>query len=117
MQLNAYQNKAYKTKAYPDDLAFEYLGLKLASEAGEVAGKIGKIILKMHRGQLAPDNQTPEAAAAREAVKYELGDVLWYVACLAKEMGVSLKEVAESNLEKLESRKARGTLIGDGDNR
>ena len=38
----------------------------------------------------------------------ELGDVLWYVANVARYLDVSLSEVAETNLNKLGSRKKRG---------
>jgi NTP pyrophosphatase (non-canonical NTP hydrolase) len=53
----------------------------------------------------------------RAALKKELGDCLWYVARLSSELGFSMAEVAEGNIEKLRSRKARGTLQGSGDNR
>jgi len=47
----------------------------------------------------------------------ELGDVLWYVAQLASELGLDLDRVAEANLEKLLSRQRRGVLSGSGDDR
>jgi NTP pyrophosphatase (non-canonical NTP hydrolase) len=47
----------------------------------------------------------------------ELGDVLWYIAVLAYDLGLSLDDIAEMNLKKLTSRKARGTITGRGDNR
>ena len=53
----------------------------------------------------------------RDDMAAELGDVLWYVAAVAQELGVSLADVAQANLDKLASRKARGTLQGSGDNR
>ena len=34
-------------------------------------------------------------------IRYELGDVLWYVANLANEIGMSLDEVATLNLIKV----------------
>ena len=46
-----------------------------------------------------------------------MGDVLWYVANLAKELGISMDEVAQKNIEKLQSRQQRGELHGSGDNR
>jgi NTP pyrophosphatase (non-canonical NTP hydrolase) len=47
----------------------------------------------------------------------ELGDVLWYVAQLASELGLELDEIAQTNLDKLLSRQRRGVLSGDGDDR
>lgn len=47
----------------------------------------------------------------------ELGDVLWYVANLATELGYDLSHIASMNTEKLKSRKVRGVLGGSGDNR
>ena len=45
------------------------------------------------------------------------GDVLWYVAQLASELGYDLNEVADANLQKLSSRAARGRIGGSGDQR
>jgi NTP pyrophosphatase (non-canonical NTP hydrolase) len=47
----------------------------------------------------------------------ELGDVLWYVAQIASELGLDLDEIARANLEKLLSRQHRGVLSGSGDER
>lgn len=87
---------------------FMYRTLGLANEAGEVAGKVKKI-LRDKEGKLS------EADKA-EVVK-EMGDVLWYLQALADYLDVSLGEVAEQNLEKVLGRKARGTIQGSGDNR
>jgi len=117
VNIDTYQKKAYSTAAYPRHFAFEYLALQLAAEAGEVSGKIGKLIRK---GYNVPDHLKGQGAInieAREALKHELGDVLWYVAAMAKELNISLSEIAESNLEKLASRAERGVIHGDGDNR
>jgi NTP pyrophosphatase (non-canonical NTP hydrolase) len=85
-----------------------YPALGLTNEAGEVAGKIKKIF--RDKGGVIGD-------AERDALKAELGDVLWYVAQVATELGLSLDEVAQHNLDKLLSRQARGTIQGDGDTR
>ena len=53
--------------------------------------------------------------ATCDAIKLELGDVLWYVAQLATELGYDLEEVAAANLEKLSSRASRGRISGSGD--
>jgi NTP pyrophosphatase (non-canonical NTP hydrolase) len=50
-------------------------------------------------------------------IGYELGDVLWYCAMLAREVDINLGHIMEKNIEKLHSRKERGTLGGSGDNR
>ena len=47
----------------------------------------------------------------------ELGDVLWYVATMADHFGLSLKDIAQQNVDKLQDRKARGKIQGSGDNR
>lgn len=103
-----YQAKAYATAIYPERYGILYPALGLASEAGEVADKVKKRI-RDHEGYVSPDS-------ADEIVK-ELGDVLWYVANLAADLGVSMSAVADGNLEKLASRSKRGKLGGSGDNR
>ena len=103
---NTYQWKTHETAIYPKDRDLEYLGLGLVSEAGEVAGKIKKILR---------DNGGKVSESARLELKAELGDVLWYTAQLAWLLQEQLSDVAQDNLAKLKSRSARGTLIGSGD--
>ena len=50
-------------------------------------------------------------------VASELGDVLWYCAALAQDLGVSLSVIATQNLDKLEGRKQRNVIHGEGDSR
>lgn len=101
---DAYQAGTNLTAIYPTEVALVYLALGLASEAGEVAGKIKK--------HIRDGNELD-----REAMDKELGDVLWYVSELCTELDLHLGEVAEANIEKLLSRQSRGTLGGDGDER
>ncbi len=54
---------------------------------------------------------------SKDAIKFELGDVLWYISQLSSELGYELEEVANANLEKLNSRKIRGKIQGSGDDR
>jgi NTP pyrophosphatase (non-canonical NTP hydrolase) len=107
MKLNEYQGHALETAVYPIASKIIYPILGLAGEAGEVADKYKKIV----RGDKALD---PETLAALVG---EVGDVLWYVAVLSADLGYTLSEVADMNIEKLNSRKLRGVIKGDGDTR
>ena len=102
--INQYQDDAISTAVYPPDEGLVYCLLQLASEAGEAAGKLGKAIRK-------------GAEVDTEALAHELGDVLWYVANAANELGYDLSEIAAMNIQKLKSRTERGVIHGDGDNR
>jgi NTP pyrophosphatase (non-canonical NTP hydrolase) len=112
MDMNEYQDRAATTAIYPDAgtgslRALSYLGLGLG-ETGEVQGKLKKV-LRDDDGIVTPE--------VREAVAGELGDVLWYVAMLARELNLSLDDIAADNIEKLAWRAARGVIKGSGDNR
>ncbi len=85
-----------------------YPTLGLVNEAGEVAGKVKKIF-RDRNGKISKED--------RNALKKELGDVLWYLTQICTELGVSLEEVAEANIAKLFARLDRGTIRGDGDER
>ena len=61
------------------------------------------------------NGRVTDATALRSPL--ELGDVLWYLAELCTQLGVSLDDIAAANLKKLEDRTARGKLAGDGDDR
>ena len=109
MNFSDYQSKSRKTAKYPAiGHAVVYPTLGLTNEAGEVAGKIKKIFR---------DKGGAISAEDREALKGELGDVLWYLAQVCTELEISLDDVAEHNIEKLFSRLERGKIGGDGDNR
>jgi NTP pyrophosphatase (non-canonical NTP hydrolase) len=106
---NAYQKESRKTwSLIHTDHAIVYPTLGLANEAGEVAGKVKKLF-RDKNGQISE--------ADREALKQELGDVLWYLAQICTELDLSLQEVAEANLTKLFDRLERGVIRGDGDQR
>lgn len=108
MELNDYQNGAISTAIYDRKDAVVYPTLGLTGEAGEVADKVKKVI-RDNGGELSEDK--------RKEIAKELGDVLWYTAVLARDLGYSLNEIAQMNLQKLASRKERGVLHGSGDNR
>lgn len=103
---DAYQAEARKTAFCPAEHKITYPAIGLAAEAGELANKVKKLL----RG----DSNRDELL---DGVKAEMGDILWYLAALADDLGVSLSEVAGDNIEKLAGRYARGTLRGAGDTR
>ncbi len=109
MNLNQYQDKSRETALYPNmgnNPIYPTLGL--VGEAGEVADKVKKV-LRDDNGVFTSD--------VRQSIKYELGDVLWYVSQLANELGYELEEVAIANLDKLSNRAKRGKIKGSGDDR
>lgn len=117
MNLNDYQIRCQETAIYPNrgrNLVYPTLGLM--GEAGEVAEKVKKFIRDWGYCVGAPlDSQLTDEQV--DVVTMELGDVLWYVAAIASELGISLTEVAMVNLGKLSSRQARQVLHGSGDRR
>jgi len=113
MKLNEYQKRAAEFDLFELSYDLKSSGflekvLGLAGEAGETADKVKKIIR---------DKDGYASEEDREMIIKELGDVLWYVANVARYLEVPLSEVAEGNLEKLSSRKKRGRLHGAGDQR
>lgn len=113
MDMNEYQKKAASTAIYPGAgtgglQALAYLGLGLG-EAGEIQGKIKKIMRDEPGMEVSDYNRV-------ELMK-ELGDLQWYVALLAAELGTTLEAIATLNLTKLADRRERGVLTGSGDNR
>jgi NTP pyrophosphatase (non-canonical NTP hydrolase) len=108
MELSEYQRLSRRTAEYPREAWLAYPALGLAGEAGEVAEHAKKVIR---------DDGGVVEKGRRAAMAKELGDVLWYVAQLASELGLGLDEIAAANLEKLISRQQRGVLSGSGDDR
>lgn len=108
MELSEYQRLSRRTAQYPREAWLAYPALGLAGEAGEVAEHAKKAIR---------DDDGAIGEERRAAMAKELGDVLWYVAQLASELGLDLDRIAQNNLEKLLSRQRRGVLSGSGDDR
>ena len=99
MNFEEYQSEASKTALYPKRLSnLEYPTLGLAGEAGEVAN----IVKKIQR-----DHSDVITEEIRGKLKDELGDVLWYISACADELGLTLAEVAEYNVDKLMKRHGR----------
>jgi len=118
LTLNDYQRMALETAVYPKEYKAIYPALGMNGEAGEVAEKMkkvlrgdGNVIVKDGSGAIVvPDSK-------REELAKEVGDVLWYVATMAYDLGYSLEEIAQMNYAKLKSRQQRNKISGDGDNR
>jgi NTP pyrophosphatase (non-canonical NTP hydrolase) len=108
MDFNEYQKKAVKTAVYHKAHQIIYPALGLGNEAGEVLGKVKKV-LRDNDG-LFTDDQVSKIAD-------EVGDVLWYMAALCRDLGVNLEDIAQKNLDKLEDRKNRNVIKGSGDSR
>jgi len=106
---DTYQEATRKHISYPQDSAqwtsLDYLLYGLASETGEVLGKYKKYIREDYEDLPVED------------IRAELGDVMWYIARIHDELGLSMYETSLMNLEKLDSRVARDVVKGDGDNR
>ena len=99
MNFEDYQSEASQTAHYPRRMSnLEYPTLGLAGEAGEVAN----IVKKIQR-----DNNGIITDETRLKLKDELGDVLWYISACADELGLTLNEVAEFNVQKLAKRHNR----------
>tara|TARA_Y100000389_G_scaffold110105_1_gene107231 strand:+ start:1392 stop:1751 length:360 start_codon:yes stop_codon:yes gene_type:complete len=78
--------------------------LGLVGESGEVAEKI-----KKYRRDNTKIN--------KEDIVKELGDVVFYATALANYFYSDLTDVLQTNMDKLNSRAARGVIKGSGDNR
>lgn len=104
IEFNQYQEFVKSMKVYPEKHAIVYPALGIAGEGGEIAEKVKKWL----RG----DRELDKTEVAKE-----LGDVCWYIASMADDLGFTLEQVIQMNVEKLTSRKERGVQKGDGDNR
>lgn len=126
MELNEYQKQAMST-CMDSSRNFSYMMLNLVGEVGELASKIAKQIRKGNifiggfekndSGQILSIKSREWDSEFKGELMKEAGDVIWQVAGLCEIMGWTLEEVAQANLDKLSSRKARNVIDGNGDNR
>lgn len=129
LDFDAYQKAAHGTAEYPPEAGLFYAALGLAGEGGETAALLLDLLVAglhvaKHTGEVANqvkkvarDDDGVLTAARKRAVVKELGGMFWYAAEIATLMGISLADVPAANLHQLYSRKARGTIKGDGDDR
>lgn len=108
MEFKNYQEEAVKTAIYGAGQNILYPALGLGNEAGEVLGKIKKVLR---------DNDGIFDTESKKKISDEIGDVLWYIAALSRDLGISLEDVAKDNITKLKDRQSRNVISGSGDNR
>jgi NTP pyrophosphatase (non-canonical NTP hydrolase) len=108
MRIDDYQQEAITYAIYDPVWSVIYPSMGLAGEAGEVLNKVKKVLR---------DNEGILTDEVKANIASELGDVMWYAANLAEDLGYDLSVILQENLEKLESRKERGKIGGSGDDR
>ncbi len=108
MTFDEYQKQARKTAVYPrQGKNFLYPAMGLGGEVGEVLNKIGKLM----RGDRKLTKEV------KNEISSEMGDVLWFMAQLSTELGLTLEEIVHNNLDKLKKRYSENKIKGSGDNR
>jgi NTP pyrophosphatase (non-canonical NTP hydrolase) len=102
--LDKFQELANTTAVYPDQYSAYgrmYAALGLAGEAGEIADETSK------HWRNDGGHMTSERG---DKIMDELGDAMWFVAALCTEWQLSLSEVCEHILQKLQEREREGNL-------
>jgi hypothetical protein len=101
-----------------------YIGLKRAADAGVVCEMLKKT-LRDRPGAYAPDQYYRLGRKVRRALEVmnkegvlkEHGDVMFYSAYLADELGYKINKVYTTNMDKFTRRRAAGRVHGSGDDR
>lgn len=108
--INEYQKITNKTRLYKPKLDHSviYPLLGLTEETGELIGKIKKIF-RDKDGQIDEEDL--------QALKLELGDIMWNMVVCAEALGLQMSDILEGNLKKLEDRRNRNAIKGSGDYR
>jgi len=108
MTTTKYQEYIKKFNHYPTSTALLTYGLGLGGEAGEVQEKIKKLY-RDHGGEITPE--------FKQAMRKEMGDVLWYLGMICNKLGLDLEGCMTSNIVKLDLREKKDMINGEGDNR
>ncbi len=90
MNINDYQRKAMRTANYAltDNSQITNAAMGLCGEAGELANEVKKFLFQNHDFNKA-------------TIIEELGDCLWYIALGCESIGISMEDIAQSNIDKL----------------
>ena len=99
MEFKEYQEAVQRTMNKGEYALANYC-MGLAGESGEAIDMFKKSMFHGH-------------ALDRNEVVKELGDVLWYLSAIANEVGLTLEEVAITNVAKLKKRYPNGFSKAD----
>lgn len=144
MKVNEYQEKAMST-CMASSNNFAYMFNNLLGEVGELVEKVNHHVggnlnlceteddLRGYSVLAKAVRKKPDTLLAEHErdfyqvvindlkgdalLRKELGDIAWQLAGLCSVLGLSLEDVLQENLNKLASRKERGTIDGNGDDR
>lgn len=111
MDTAEYQRLAATTAEYPgsgEAIGLNYVVMGLTGEAGAVANQAKKCIR---------DDGISVTDARLSKIMHSLGGNQWYAAQICTELGIQLADVQRLNIDVLLSRKARGVIRGDGEDR
>ena len=108
MEVKEYQDKALSTAIYKGQYSIIYPTLGISGESGEIAEKIKKVLR---------DKDSVFSDETKLEIAKEICDVLWYCNALSRDLGFTLEQVMQMNIDKLESRVQRNLISGNGDNR
>jgi NTP pyrophosphatase (non-canonical NTP hydrolase) len=122
VEIDSYQRWTISTARYPGSgertpEAIVYVALGLTGESGEVAEKVKKTLRGDKSVEGPPGIHNAALLVGDQGLLSEMGDVLYYLSRLAAETGFTMSQVMEASVKKLEDRKLRGKIHGDGDKR
>lgn len=126
--MDEYQRIASGSAIYPGSggpMGLLYCALKLNGEAGELAEHVGKAMRDDNYARVYEDEESLMdmisnrclTATRKDLIIKEVGDCLWYLSAICRELGITLSEAAYMNLVKLSDRQKRNALQGSGDTR
>jgi NTP pyrophosphatase (non-canonical NTP hydrolase) len=109
------------TRKYDSEFPLDYLIPGICAETGELAGVVAKLLRKYHHftsdsltfmgDQFYSDGEGEALTSIKREFIYELGDILWMLTSIVDEIGCTIEDIMELNMEKLQGRKDRGELV------
>lgn len=111
MDFNEYQKLAARTATFEGRdpwYPLMYVALGIAGESGELIEKLKKV-MRNDNGVISDEK--------REAMKQEIGDVLWYLSQFARLIDIPFEDAAKANIDKTWDRAQRGVIRSEGDTR